>query len=623
MSMRFLFAQPDLRTNPERDGAASSLATLVLTSHLQSVESIRSRYQISTVSFVPTSLASLRFTDRNREYYLNKLLVPRPVAIGFSLYVWNVPESREMARLLKVASPDTLLIAGGPETADGKAFLTECPEFDVAVEGEGQVPLAAILERLAEGRTEVFDIPNVWQRTPAGVKGGSDGTSLRITAQAGAGNFYPDCTPPHTAFISIGSGCPNRCSYCLWAKTPAVAKPPEAVLAELSQLLELGVKRIFFCDADLVDLRRRSPHIYQSMAQSLASVPGVRTRLFANVVHLGDNSLEEVLREMGAAWMHLGLQSLQPHVLSAVGRNWSIPSLSNLERTSEFVRDRLIVEMMYPLPEETFSSLWGGVQRLIDLGYSQINLYPASAFRGTTLRRQIQHDPGYAFQPHAPYYVQQTPRFSREEWLLSAPVSYVLNQLASLAAEAPEGGTGLARRALSVRPNVVKWLLEQFASGVDPSDLVGKMVQEVFPRPLKFQFEGPHIVDFSGGAMAKTGGPLPVMTPVKPTPAVAPVSPESLGLPTEAQVLGILAGVGAQVDGMALESQAWRIEARTAGGPLNISIRPATYDGAVYGTMGEFKVTYQGSKVDFQALDQLCGKYHFAGRRSPDASRNQ
>lgn len=628
MCLRFVFAQPDLKVDAAREGAASSLAAVMLKAHLESVDSIRNSYKIEVVPFVPTVSASVRFTDRNREYYLNKLLVPKPVGIGFSLYVWNVAAAREMARSLKAASPETLLIAGGPETADGATFLKECPEFDVAVEGEGPGPLTAILQRLADGRTDMHTIPNVWQRMPEGVLGSSDGTSFTGMAQAGAGNLYPECSLPHTAYITMGSGCPNRCSYCLWAKTPAVSKPPEVVLDELNRVLDRGVKRLFFCDADLVDLRRQSPRVYRSMVDLLNRVPDVRTRLFANVVHLGDDSLEEVAREMGAAWIHLGLQSLQPDVLNAVGRGWSIPSLSNLERAPKYVRERLVVELMYPLPEETFSTLWGGVQRLIDMGYSLFYLYPVSAFRGTILRKQIQDDPRFAFQPHAPYYLQQTPSFTRDQWLQSAPTSYVLNQLTTLASEAPDNGGEMVGRILAGRPRVVNWIQQQCDAGSDASGLVEQMVQEAFGQSVEFQYEGRHIAAFHGG-----GGPHPAQPhPTKPqavpmaagtsAPVVLAtadfvVSPESMGLPSESQVLGWLAAVGARVDDLSLDPDAWRVEAHTAGGPLNISIWPSSHSGPAYGTIGTYKVTYQGNQVDFKALDRLCGKYRFAGPNRP------
>ena len=43
--------------------------------------------------------------------------------VCFSVYVWNRAELEETARILKEYSPETLMIAGGPEVTDRKSVV--------------------------------------------------------------------------------------------------------------------------------------------------------------------------------------------------------------------------------------------------------------------------------------------------------------------------------------------------------------------------------------------------------------------------------------------------------------------------------------------------------------------
>src|SRR5262249_51696631 len=69
--------------------------------------------------------------------------------VGFSVYVWNIQLSLEVARRLKAERPDVLLIFGGPQVPDqAEAFLRENPWIDVACHGEGERVFLDLLERL-------------------------------------------------------------------------------------------------------------------------------------------------------------------------------------------------------------------------------------------------------------------------------------------------------------------------------------------------------------------------------------------------------------------------------------------------------------------------------------------
>ncbi len=59
--------------------------------------------------------------------------------IGFSTYVWNIRISLEIARQIKKACPETLIVFGGPQVPDrAEEFLRAHLFIDLAVHGEGE-----------------------------------------------------------------------------------------------------------------------------------------------------------------------------------------------------------------------------------------------------------------------------------------------------------------------------------------------------------------------------------------------------------------------------------------------------------------------------------------------------
>ena len=61
------------------------------------------------------------------------------------------------------------------------------------------------------------------------------------------------CTPHYTAYVRIGEGCDNRCSYCVIPslRGPYRSRKPEAVLQECRELAEAGAKELIIIAQDI------------------------------------------------------------------------------------------------------------------------------------------------------------------------------------------------------------------------------------------------------------------------------------------------------------------------------------------------------------------------------------
>jgi hypothetical protein len=122
-------------------------AAFQLKAYLETVPAVRRSYEIAIPDL--SSLPPFRrgLTDEDDLNLLDAVLRPRPRIAAFSLYCWNVAGLHELAQALRQLAPEVLRIAGGPEVYDRPDFVRQFPAFDVLVEGDGELPLRAVLER--------------------------------------------------------------------------------------------------------------------------------------------------------------------------------------------------------------------------------------------------------------------------------------------------------------------------------------------------------------------------------------------------------------------------------------------------------------------------------------------
>lgn len=91
------------------------------------------------------------------------ILDRRPLLVGFTCYLWNIQRTIWVARQLKAARPELLVLLGGPEITHDNRWVLEEPAIDLAAIGEGEQTFCDLLAALAAGHT-TEGIPGLWNR---------------------------------------------------------------------------------------------------------------------------------------------------------------------------------------------------------------------------------------------------------------------------------------------------------------------------------------------------------------------------------------------------------------------------------------------------------------------------
>ncbi|WP_341895236.1 radical SAM protein [Ferrovibrio terrae] len=301
---------------------------------------------------------------------------------GFSIYVWNARISLEIARRLKAAQPNTLIIFGGPHVPDQtEPFLRENPFIDIAVNGEGEKTFLALLEALPA---------RPWQDIPGVSFISADGKFIQTLKPPRIKNLDEVPSPfldgvfdplmaanPDETWIGLwetNRGCPFQCTYCDWGSATAAKVTKfemDRLLREAEWFSQNRIEFIFCCDANFGMLSRDA-----TLAEYVGKLKQESGYPKALSVQNTKNATEKAYRTqkiLSDAGLNKGvalsMQTLSGDVLKNIKRdNISLETYLELQR--RFARDGVetFSDLIIGLPGETYDSFMDGIDLLINSG---------------------------------------------------------------------------------------------------------------------------------------------------------------------------------------------------------------------------------------------------------------
>lgn len=337
-----------------------------------------------------------------------------PAVLAVTNYVWNLELSYEVIRQAKAAAPDTVIVAGGPNypnTPDGqRAFFARYPLIDFYVFKEGELPFAALLERLADVGFDATALRRTRPDLPA-VHHLDDG-DLVAPAPADRTRDLDAFPSPYLTglldrffgrrdlipLLQTKRGCPFQCTFCVegeayYTKLASVTTP--RFRAELTYIAErsAGGPRVLHIADSNFGMYAHDLELCTAIAETRRTYGWPATVEVSTGKNRKERVLEAVARTEGAMRFGPALQTTDRQTLVNVKRaNISESALMEMAAAAGDQEQRSYTELILGLPGDTIATHAGSIRAAVEAGIQRVKMYPLLLLPGTEMETRAARD---------------------------------------------------------------------------------------------------------------------------------------------------------------------------------------------------------------------------------------
>jgi radical SAM superfamily enzyme YgiQ (UPF0313 family) len=252
----------------------------------------------------------------------------QPDLIGMYIATPYLPAARTVAQEIKRLAPNVPVLAGGHHPTLSPDDTIAEPAFDMLIIGEGEKPMLALLNTMADGRS-LDEVPGLWWRDGDVVHKVPKTTLLEAEAMPAVdwslhdeetlrANFYFWGILP----VMASRGCPARCSFCsitnvqrLYAGERFLRfRNPREVVDEIEEHYERykdwGLRIIYFYDLNfLVNPRWLREFTDEYKRRGLNHK--LKWSAYTRADHVNPNTLAS-LHDSGCVNLRVGIEAANP-----------------------------------------------------------------------------------------------------------------------------------------------------------------------------------------------------------------------------------------------------------------------------------------------------------------------
>lgn len=323
--------------------------------------------------------------------------------VGISVSIWNVKQSRELAKILKEQNPDIIIITGGPEVSYEPQFFINNWDVDYVISGEGEFVLGQLLDALQKGNN--LNIDSVSSKYNISYKTAqADITELIKFPSPYRLEFDNNERRNRITYFETSRGCPYFCQYCLSSLEKGVRYfPGEYIVENLKYLIDSDVKQIKFLDRTFNLNKKNTMTVFDFLIENYRPGLNCQFEIYADL--LNDETIEYLNSKVPKNYFRfeIGIQSTHEPTNVAVKRNQNFSLLSsNIEKIIKGDVIDLHLDLIAGLPFETFDRFRKSFNDVFRLRAKEVQLGFLKLLRGTNLRRDALIY-GYKFYNEAPY----------------------------------------------------------------------------------------------------------------------------------------------------------------------------------------------------------------------------
>ena len=337
----------------------------------------------------------------------HQLLDLHPVALCFSLFVWNRTVLARVAAIIQEKAPEIPLIAGGPEVTAGAA---DKEPFHYLVCGEGDESVPNLLRQLLLKKAFVADASKADSDLPQRKIFSPRANQENLPSPYLTGTLNP-AEYQNGALWELARGCPFKCAYCYESKGEKTVAyfPMERIRQELDFFAKHKVSQIFVLDPTYNAKKERAVEILKLIRQK---APDTFFH-FECRAELLNPELVAAFSRISCS-LQIGLQSARPEVLKLVARNINRKEFAGKIALLNNAGIIFGFDLIYGLPGDNLAGFKESIDYAISLYPNSLEIFRLSVLPGTALFDQKQ-ELGLVAPETPPYLVESTPQFSAKD----------------------------------------------------------------------------------------------------------------------------------------------------------------------------------------------------------------
>ncbi|OGU15463.1 MAG: hypothetical protein A2076_18980 [Geobacteraceae bacterium GWC2_53_11] len=340
-----------------------------------------------------------------------------PVAVGFSMYVWNRKLCCEIASLLRKCLPTCKLFCGGPEVSADPGSTLDLGIFDFVITGEGEEPFLSLCQAMTGGG-DYAAIPGILLPGASILSPPSPITNLDAIPSPYLSGIIDTRSTPGLLW-QLSRGCTFTCDFCFDARGIHGVRhfSLERIEAELRHFAATGVAQVFVLDSTFNTDKVRAKEILR-MIRKVA--PDIHFHFEVRNEFI-DREMAELFAGISCS-LQIGLQSADREVLKLVGRSFNksdftakIGLLNESGATFGF-------DLIYGLPGDTLEGFCHSLDYALSLYPNHLDIFPLAVLPGTRLADRAL-SLKICWDRHPPYLVKSNDTFGMSEMAVAADLA--------------------------------------------------------------------------------------------------------------------------------------------------------------------------------------------------------
>lgn len=384
------------------------------------------RYLKAFTKDLPYESKIREFSINDREErILKEIIEEKADVVAFSTYIWNVEIVSRVANLIKLVSPQTEILYGGPEVSyDSKDFM-EKNIGEYLIEGEGEKTYRDFV-KYKLGLKELSDIKGLYYRKNDEII--FNGPRPLMNMDEIVFPYEEDEDLNNKIVYYEGSrGCPFRCKYCLSSTTHGVRfHSIERTLEELNFFIKKGVRLVKFVDRTFNCNHKYSMAIWDFLIKADTNTK-FHFEISADI--LKEEEIE-LLRKApkGRFQFEVGVQTTNDNVLKNINRFVNFSDIK--EKVEELLSINNInqhLDLIAGLPGEDYKSFVKSFNDVHSIKPEEIQLGFLKLLKGSDMRRDA-HLYNMKYSPYPPYEILSTDKISYDEIQILKRVEAVVDK---------------------------------------------------------------------------------------------------------------------------------------------------------------------------------------------------